>query len=65
VNLSPTMKCFGTSVNPHFGNVEETGIMVTAADFYESKTERHINSYIEELTKKGIQILPGIHKDEE
>lgn len=63
VNLSPTMKCFGTSINPHFGNVEETGIMVTAADFYESKTERHFVSYIQELTQKGIQILPGIHKE--
>jgi hypothetical protein len=62
VNLSPTMKCFGTSINPHFGEVEETGIMITAADFYESKTDRHINSYLEELSKKGIRILPGLKR---
>lgn len=43
MNLSPTMKTFGTAVNPDFGNVEETGILVTIADIYLDKKERHIN----------------------
>jgi hypothetical protein len=43
MNLSPTMKTFGTAVNPDFGNVEETGILVTFADIYEEKKERHVN----------------------
>lgn len=43
MNLSPTMKTFGTAVNPDFGNVEETGILVTIADIYDDKKERHIN----------------------
>ncbi len=43
MNLSPTMKCFGTSINNHFGNVEETGIMVTISDIYDSKKKRHFN----------------------
>lgn len=37
MNLSPTMKTFGTSLNPEFGDVEETGILVTLSDIYESK----------------------------
>lgn len=45
MNLSPTMKMFGTAVNDHFGDVEETGILVTIADIYPSKKERHIISY--------------------
>jgi|ERR1019366_7451375 hypothetical protein len=45
MNISPTMKSFGTSMNSHFGDVEESGILVTIADIYESKTERHIKSY--------------------
>ena len=53
MNLSPTMRTFGTAVNGHFGNVEETGIMVTIADIYPSKKDRHINSYIEYLKTKG------------
>jgi len=40
--LSPTMKTFGTAVNPEFGNVEETGILVTIADVYPEKKERHM-----------------------
>src|SRR5207302_490383 len=31
MNLSPTMKSFGTAINPTFGGVEETGILVTIA----------------------------------
>lgn len=45
MNLSPTMKTFGTAINDHFGYVEETGIMVTIADIYPSKKDRHVDSY--------------------
>jgi hypothetical protein len=43
MNLSPTMRTFGTAVNPEFGNVEETGILVTIADIFPDKKDRHIN----------------------
>jgi hypothetical protein len=46
MNLSATMRTFGTSVNEHFGGVEETGILVTLADIYETKKERHVKTYI-------------------
>lgn len=42
MNLSPTMKTFGTAVNPDFGSVEETAILVTLEDIYEDKKERHM-----------------------
>ncbi len=42
MHLSPTMKTFGTALNKDFGNVEETAILVTIADIYEDKKERHI-----------------------
>ena len=42
MNLSPTMKTFGTAVNKDFGNVEETGILVTIPDIFEEKKERHL-----------------------
>jgi hypothetical protein len=45
MNLSATMKMFGTALNSHFGEVEETGILVTIADIYDTKKERHINTY--------------------
>lgn len=46
MNVSPTMKTFGTSLNSHFGDVEETGILVTIADIFETKKERHVNTYV-------------------
>ena len=45
MNLSATMKTFGTSLNDHFGEVEETGIMVTIDEIYDTKKERHIATY--------------------
>jgi hypothetical protein len=42
MNLSSTMKSFGTSINRHFSDVEETGILVTIADIYDEKKERHM-----------------------
>lgn len=45
MNLSPTMKMFGTANNPNFGNVEETGIMITIRDLYKTKVDRHVASY--------------------
>ena len=44
MGLSPSMKTFGTAVNADFGDVEETGILVTIADIYQEKKERHIQS---------------------
>lgn len=43
MNLSSTMKTFGTSVNATFGNVEETGIMIRIPDIFPKKKERHLN----------------------
>jgi hypothetical protein len=46
MDLSPTMKHFGTSINDHFGHVEETGILVTIGDIYDNKKSRYMKSYI-------------------
>lgn len=45
MNLSPSLKTFGTVINPYFGNVEETAIMITINDLYKRKVERHVSSY--------------------
>jgi hypothetical protein len=47
MSLSPTMKSFGTCVNHHFGDLEETGILVTINDIYSNKKERHVESFIQ------------------
>jgi hypothetical protein len=45
MSLSSTMRTFGTALNRGFGNVEETGIIVTINDIYEFKIDRHIATY--------------------
>lgn len=40
--LSPTMRMFGTAINPEFGNVEESGIFLTIDDIFDDKKERHM-----------------------
>ncbi len=46
MNLSSSMRTFGTAINQAFGAVEETGIMVTIADIYPEKKQRHIDTFI-------------------
>jgi hypothetical protein len=43
MNLSPTMKVFGTVTNPDFGEVEETGLLITIDDIHPDKTRRHLD----------------------
>lgn len=45
MSLSPTMRMFGTAINDEFGNVEETGILLTVSEILEEKKLRHISSY--------------------
>ncbi|HHJ11086.1 MAG TPA: GNAT family N-acetyltransferase [Bacteroidetes bacterium] len=47
MNLSPTMKIFGTVINDEFGDVEETGLMITLKDLYIDKVNRHLTTYNE------------------
>ena len=42
MNLSPTLRSFGTSLNPGFGSVEETGMLLTMSDMFEEKAQRHM-----------------------
>ncbi len=49
MSLSKTMKSFGTSQNHHFGDVEETGILVTIADIHDSKKYRHISTHSKKI----------------
>jgi hypothetical protein len=53
MNLSPTMRTFGTTTNSHFGDVEETGIMVTIEDIYDQKKDRYVLPYLEYLKSKN------------
>jgi hypothetical protein len=52
MSLSPSMRTFGTVLNRGFGDVEETGIMITVNDLYKAKVERHILNYVPKQLQK-------------
>ena len=52
MNLTPNMRTFGTAISDEFGDVEETGIMLSIEDIYDIKIDRHVSSYLEELVEK-------------
>ena len=45
MNLSPSMRTFGTAINDEFGDVEETGIIIKIQDLYRAKVERHFDTF--------------------
>lgn len=45
MSLSDTMRTFGTANNPDFGDVEETGILISIEDIYPEKSERHVETF--------------------
>jgi len=61
MNLSPTMKLFGTAINYGFGDVEETGILIAIEEIFEQKRVRHIDSYIKEHPE-ALKITSGANK---
>lgn len=45
MNLTPTMRSFGTAINTEFGNTDETGILVNLRDLTPEKRKRYLESY--------------------
>ena len=56
MNLSPSLRSFGTALNPGFGKVEETGILVTISDMFEEKVKRHLTYVKDDIPSHLIQI---------
>ena len=61
MNLSPTMKLFGTAINDGFGEVEETGILIAVDEILDEKRVRHIDSFVKEHPE-ALQITSGANK---
>ena len=55
MNLSPSMRVFGTAVNRTFGHVEETGILIDFEDIFADKKQRHIESFLREMPSQQLK----------
>jgi hypothetical protein len=61
MNLSPTMKLFGTAINYGFGDVEETGILIAIDEIFEEKRVRHIDSFVQDHPE-ALHFTSGANK---
>ena len=61
MNLSPTMKLFGTAINDGFGDVEETGILIAVNEILEEKYVRHIESFVKSHPE-AFKLTSGANK---
>ncbi|MFC2081549.1 hypothetical protein ACFLR8_05010, partial [Bacteroidota bacterium] len=62
MNLSPSLKTFGTVINPKFGDVEETAILITINDLYKQKVERHVASYAPQSKYQIFRLINRIRR---
>ncbi|MFC2113251.1 hemolysin, partial [Bacteroidota bacterium] len=62
MSLSPSMRTFGTVINPAFGEVEETAMMINMNDVYKQKVERHILSYIPQSKYQIFRLINRIRR---
>ncbi len=52
IGLSSSMKYFGTSINPHFSDVEESAILVPISEIATEKKKRHMESFLRDAAKR-------------
>jgi hypothetical protein len=45
IDLSSSMRTFGTCIDEEFGHIHDTGIMITINDIYQDKKERYLENY--------------------
>ncbi|MBO4785680.1 MAG: GNAT family N-acetyltransferase, partial [Prevotella sp.] len=61
MNLSPTMKLFGTAINYGFGDVEETGILIAVDEILAEKRIRHIDTFVRQ-NPDALHITSGANR---
>ncbi|MDR0698780.1 MAG: GNAT family N-acetyltransferase [Tannerella sp.] len=57
MSLSPKMRSFGTAINREFGEVEETGILISISEILEEKKKRHMETFLNDTTIDRLQII--------
>lgn len=53
IDLSSSMKTFGTCFDPDFGDIYDTGMMITVKDIDAVKRDRYITTYIRTMGRRG------------
>jgi len=62
MNLSPTMIYFGTGINDEFGDVYDSGILITFMEMYPEKRQRHSDSFLKQGWRHMRKLLRQFSK---
>ena len=62
MNLSPTMIYFGTGINDEFGDVYDSGILITFMEMYPEKRQRHSDSFLKQGWRHMRRLLRQFSK---
>ena len=62
MNLSPTMIFFGTGINDEFGDVYDSGLLVTFMDMYPEKRKRHSDSFLQQGWQNIRKLLKRLQR---
>ena len=63
--MSPTMKMFGTSINHHCGEVEETAILLKIEDLVEEYKKKYIWNYFQKKIHKYLwSLFPSVFPED-
>lgn len=57
IELSSSMQTFGTGFDADFGNIYDTGMMITFDDIYDAKRKRYVETFIQSRLGEVPQIL--------
>jgi hypothetical protein len=57
MSLSPKMRSFGTAINTEFGEVEETGILISISEILEEKKKRHMETFLKDVNFDHLQMI--------
>ena len=61
MNLTPTMRSFGTCPNHHLSGTTDTGVLITLGDLFDDKRKRYLDSYQERNLRFDRRRLFGIN----
>ncbi len=62
MNLSPSMIYFGTGINDEFGDVFDSGLLVTFMDMYPEKRKRHSDTFLQQGWQNIRKLLKRLQK---
>ncbi len=59
MSLTTTMRSFGTALNPNFGEVEETGILIKFRDIDPARLDRYMGNFKDNSEYRGPFYVPA------